>query len=267
MFSKLKNSLTKHPKTREHDKENTTNKLKSKSTAPIQNNEEIALKNLIKVLRIYSDIDDLNLKEKYSTDEPKKKAAMMLKKFLKNFEEFSPLKFSQSKTTNLHVDIHKELRRINKDMLYLLLNVTTEEFHHFFMEFYSLFDQEKDYLISKDDLQFIVNYMGSAENMGKEKLNISIKLILTDDKYSLKGVVDKFSRFFVSDADDVVAPDIFNDLFEQLKDPKTWVYRGQEIEYFIDFLKFLPILMSYFLEYMKRRIEIRRENLMVNKFY
>jgi hypothetical protein len=104
--------------------------------------------------------------------------------------------------------------------------------------------------------------MGSPENIGKEKLNLSLKLMISNDNV-LKGAVDKLGRFFVTQGNEIVAPDILNDLFENLKDEKTWIDKGHDREYFIDFLKFLPILLSYFLEYMKRRIETRRENLMV----
>ena len=240
------------------NKENGVPKVK----LPPKNNEEISLKYLVKVLLIYAKLDEISLKEKFTTTSPQQKAAQFMKKLMKTFEDLSLSPTKTLRKTSESIEGGREISKINRDMQYLLLNVTTEEFHHFFMEFYSLFDQEKDYLLSKDDFQFIVNYMGNPENMGKEKLNISLKLILSKEN-ALKGAVDKFGRFFAAEGDGVVAPDIFNDLFEELKDENTWIDKGHEREYFINFLKFLPILLSYFLEYMKRRIEIRRENLMV----
>ena len=232
------------------------------NNAPPKHNEESSLKSLVKVLVIYANLDKMSEEEKLQPSSPKKRAQNLMKTFAKTFDEMSNF-MKISRKSQIDLDVPLELRKVNKDILYFLLNVTTEEFHHFFMEFYALFDQEKDYLLSRDDFDFIINYMGSPENMGKEKLNLSLKLILSKDNNVLKRGVDKLGRFFVSQGNEIVAPDILNDLFEELKDEKTFIDKGHEQEYFIDFLKFLPILLSYFLEYMKRRIEIRRENLMV----
>lgn len=229
------------------------------------NDEDSSLRNLIKLLKIYANIDSLTAREKFTPVSPHKKATNFLKKLLHEVTNVpSKIRNLTSKSIE-NVEIYHDISLINKDMLFFILNVTTEEFHRFFMDFYSLFDEEKDYLLSKSDFQFIINYMGSPENMGKQKMNLSLKLLLTHENY-LKGALDKFSRFFVSQGESVVAPDVFNDLFEELKDEKTWVLKGDNREYFIDFLKFLPILMSYFFEFMKRRIEIRRDNLIVIYF-
>lgn len=225
--------------------------------------EESHLKNLIKVLRIYSNIDTLTAKEKYTPTSPQKKAANFMKKAFDDMTTIIKNPMASKSIENFQIS--NEISKINNDMLYFLLNVTSEEFHQIFLDFYSLFDQEKDYLLSRDDFQFIISYMGSAENMGKQKLNLSLKLLSSNENV-LKGALDKFSRFFITEGDSVVAPDVLNDVFEEFKDTENWNYNGREREYFIDFLKFLPILLSYFLEYMKRRIEIRRENLMVKQF-
>lgn len=228
----------------------------------IQNNEELAFESLMKVLLIYSKLDRISLIEKYNPSSPQKKAAIFLKSFVRTFDEISSYLRNNTQKSMTDVEVNQEIAKINPDMLYFLLNVTIEEFHFFFIEFYSLFDQEKDYLLSKDEFQLIINYMGSSDQMGKEKLNISLKLFLTKGNI-LKGALDKFGRFFVTDSNTILAPDIFNELFQELKDNQTWIDLGNKREYFVDFLKFLPILLSYFLEYMRRRIEIRRENLMV----
>jgi len=118
-----------------HTEKTTKNKrfsVSKQDNDKVKNNDELAFRNLMKVLLIYSKLDKIALKEKYNPTSPQKRAQVFLKGFVKTFDEISS--FLRNNTQKSMTDeVNQEIANINADMLYMIWNVSMEECHYFFM--------------------------------------------------------------------------------------------------------------------------------------
>lgn len=139
---------------------------------------------------------------------------------------------------------------------FYILNLTLNEIYDSYKKFYQQFDDDDSLRLDKDEFYALLDYFAKPENMGKEKVKKSFEIL---DKEAYENHI----QYAVSNNTNRLEPGFKEAMFISLSiNTQGTSNTGSKTQNkVVNYLKFLPMMMSYFGEFIRKGTETRITNL------
>lgn len=169
---------------------------------------------------------------------------------LKSTHSFASL-FKKQETTSAQ----PSLANIDFSFTYHLLNLTLGELYSIYQAYCKHFDQDSSMMIEEKEFDAMLDFLCLPDNMGKVKVRRSFEIYSPEDFkiYNKLALVNPSSDYQLE-------PFLKKGMFTVLAISDT-KENSIGTRRYIHYLKFFPILFSYFAEFLKQRVELRANNM------
>jgi hypothetical protein len=154
------------------------------------------------------------------------------------------------------------LHRANHNFVYYLLNTELDELHETYSQFFEEFDDsEKSGLMEQKEFIAMLNLLCKPEYIGKNKLSKCFERLCASCVANSKHI----DKLFEGTSTEQLGPNLMNDLFRKFQteileiDEKDKPVKKEVVEY----IQFFPFIMSFFSEWIARKIETRKEQILM----
>ena len=167
------------------------------------------------------------------------------------------------KTMNINASKDKDkdriplLSEVNHTIIFFLLNLTLDDFHKSYVKFYIKFDKDNSLYMEEEEFRSMVEFLCDPEHLGSTKLNRCFEKI-AESTYNEHKKID---QLFESVEQDKIGPNVIKGMFDVLKSKDTITDENGNKIPFIDYIKFLPVILSFFSEHLKHEAKSRRDNI------
>ena len=171
-------------------------------------------------------------------------------------------KFSLRRTFsgfNSHKDVtilqNLTLAKYDFSFLFCLLNLTLGEFYSSYQAFHHQFDSKSSSQIEEKEFQAMLDFLCRRENMGKAKVRKSLEICSPED-FKMYNKIALLNPSPNDQLEEFLKKGMFTVL--SVKETKANSIGSRS---YIHYLRFFPITLSYFGEFIKKRVMIRLTNL------
>lgn len=145
------------------------------------------------------------------------------------------------------------LARVEFSIVFHLLNLTLGELYSTYQVYYSQFDFDDSLKLEESEFDVMLDFLCRPENMGKLKIKKSFEICSPEDyrNYNKIAVINP-------SADHVLEDFLKKGMYTFLAVQDASAIGAKS---YINYLKFFPLVFSYFAEYMKQKVRTRMKNL------
>ena len=209
---------------------------KSEAQKNLSEDPKVACEMVLKLLIAYEEIDQAN-KKKPSSDPIKKKFTLFGGgKDAKNPQELT-------------------LAKVDMSFLFCLLNLTLGEFYSSYQSFHHQFDSKNTSQIEEKEFQAMLDFLCRRENMGTAKVRKSFEICSPED-FKMYNKIALLNPAPNDQLEEFLKKGMFTVL--SVKEAKA---NSIGTRSHIHYLRFFPITLSYFGEFIKKRVHIRLANM------
>ena len=192
---------------------------------------------VLKLLTAYKELDDKKQGSKHHEDPPKKTHSL----FEGPKSSMNPPELS--------------LLKVDYTFTFCLLNLMPGEFYSSYQSFHCQFDSKYTHQLGMKEFQAMLDFLCSRENMGKTKVRKSFEISCPNEFQTYNKIA-----LLNPSTNDHLEPFLKKGMFTVLSVKETNANQIGSHSY-IHYLRFFPITLSYFSEYMKKRVAIRLANM------
>lgn len=153
------------------------------------------------------------------------------------------------------IESEPPLARADFSFVFHLLNLSLTELHNAYQDYYTQFDSDRSLKIEEPEFEVLLDYLCHSENMGKAKVKKSFEIYSPDDfrYYNKLALINPTG-------DNELEPSLKKNMFAALAVQNS---RANDIgsKRYIHYLKFFPLIFSYFSEFLKQKIKNRVRNI------
>ena len=224
-------------------------RMSSQKGRDYKSKPEEAFDALIEILASYQAIES---KVGSSPTTPSKKPSSDKKRLRRSTSLINEF-ISQTNETGIE---GPSLHSASMTFVYYLLNMTLDEFYTNYLDYYKQFDSNCDFQIQQHEFYGLLDYIAAPNHIDKAKVLRSFK-IYSPEKFQRVHNIAVLNPSTDDHLEQVIKQGMFMMLLARRSDTHPEALKGGSISY----PKFFPLVVSYFAEFIRQKVEARVHNM------
>ena len=147
------------------------------------------------------------------------------------------------------------LHNSSMTFVFYLLNLTLEEFYTSYLEYYKQYDSDCDFCINRHEFYVLLDYLAKPTSVGKPKMLKSFQV------YSQEHYRGWNSVAVLNPTSSDRLEQVFKEGLYTILSVRTKSVDSSQVESYIHYRRFLPLIISYFSEYIRQKTISRTLNM------